>query len=104
MQRSIAARFSGRPIARYTAAAAAPRGARLGLHHHASFRAAPQGFTFLRAADTGPVALLHADWRSMTAVRHHDPAGGPMAHVRWAKLGARSTGRRPRAASAPWRA
>lgn len=104
MQRSIAARFSGRPIARYAAVASAPRGPRLGLHHHARFRAAPQALTFLRAADMGPVTLLRADWRSMTAVRHHDPAGGPMAHVRWAKPGTRSAGRRPRAASAPWRA
>jgi len=105
MQRSIAARYSSRPAARF---AVLPRGARerrLGLVRRPGFRAAVEQPTVLRHLDLGPVSLLRADWRAVTPDRPHPPAVGlvPAVRVHWSTPGVGRAGRRPRAASAPWR-
>jgi hypothetical protein len=106
MQRSITARYAVRPVARFATVPPRAREPRLGLDRHLGFRAAADRPTLLRRPELGPVALLRSEWRAIAPVREHrPPAGraGPLAPVRWAKLGARATGRRPRAATAPWR-
>jgi len=106
MQRSISSRYAARPTASFATVAPRARGPRLGLDRHVRFRTAADRPTLLRRPELGPVALLRADWRAVTPARTpHAPAGlaGPGAPVRWAKLGARAAGRRPRAATAPWR-
>ncbi|HEY4945654.1 MAG TPA: hypothetical protein VIH94_05840 [Candidatus Limnocylindrales bacterium] len=105
MQRSFAARFAVRPAVSYPTPPPRLRERRLGLHRSAGFRASTDRPTIVRRTDLGPVVLLRADWRSVTAVRSRGgPAGaGPLAGVRWAKLEVRGPGRRVRAASAPWR-
>jgi hypothetical protein len=106
MQRSIASRYASRPVARFATVVPRAREPRLGLDRHARFRTGSARPTLLRRPDLGPIALLRADWRAVTPARpHHSPAGlgGPHAPVRWAKLGVRAAGRRPRAATAPWR-
>jgi hypothetical protein len=106
MHRSIAARHAARPTARFATVAPRAREPRLGLDRHVRFRTAADRPTLLRRPELGPVALLRADWRAVTAARAHpSPAGlaGPHAPVRWAKLGVGAAGRRPRAATAPWR-
>ncbi|HYN48908.1 MAG TPA: hypothetical protein VER83_08585 [Candidatus Nanopelagicales bacterium] len=106
MQRSITARYAARPVARFATVPPRARGPRLGLDRHVRFRAAADRPTLLLRPELGPVALLRSEWRAvMTVPEHRPPAGlaGPHAPVRWAKLGARATGRRPRAATAPWR-
>jgi hypothetical protein len=106
MQRSITARYAARPVARFATVPPRAREPRLGLDRHVRFRAAADRPTLLRRPERGPVALLRSEWRGVVPVREHrPPAGlaGPHAPVRWAKLGAGATGRRPRAATAPWR-
>jgi hypothetical protein len=106
MQRSITARYAARPVARFATVPPRAREPRLGLDRHVRFRAAADRPTLLRRPERGPVALLRPEWRGVVPVREHrPPAGlaGSHAPVRWAKLGARPTGRRPRAATAPWR-
>ena len=106
MQRSITARYVARPVARFATVPPRARGPRLGLDRHVRFLAAADRPTLLRRPELGPVALLRSEWRTVVTVREQrSPAGlaGPHAPVRWAKLGARATGRRPRAATAPWR-
>ena len=106
MQRSITARYVARPVPRFATVLPRARGPRLGLDRHVRFRAAADRPTLLRRPELGPVALLRSEWRAVMPVREHrPPAGLAGAHVpvRWAKLGARATGRRPRAATAPWR-
>jgi hypothetical protein len=106
MQRSITARYAVRPVARFATVPPRAREPRLGLDRHLGFRAAADRPTLLRRPELGPVALLRSEWRAIAPVREHrPPAGlaGPLAPVRWAKLGTRASGRRPRAATAPWR-
>jgi hypothetical protein len=106
MHRSIAGRYAARPAARFATVVPRAREPRLGLDRHARFRTAADRPTLLRRPDPGSVALLRADWRAVTTPRAHpSPTGlaGPHAPVRWAKPGVRSAGRRPRAATAPWR-
>jgi hypothetical protein len=106
MHRSIAARYAARPAARFATVAPRAREPRLGLDRHVRFTTAADRPTLLRRPELGPVALLRADWRAVTAARAHPASAGlagPHAPVRWAKLGVRSAGRRPRAATAPWR-
>ena len=106
MQRSIVSRYAARPTARFATVAPRAREPRLGLDRHVRFRAAADRQTLLRRPAAGPVALLRTDWRALTPARTpHPPAAlaGPGAPVRWAKPGVRSAGRRPRAATAPWR-
>lgn len=106
MQRSITAHYATRPVARFATVSPRARGPRLGLDRHVRFRAAADRPTLLRRPELGPVALLRPDWRAVAPVREYrPPAGlaGPHAPVSWAKLGVRATGRRPRAATAPWR-
>jgi hypothetical protein len=106
MQRSIAARYAVRPVAHFATVAPRAREPRLGLGRHVQFRTETYRPTLLRRPDLGPVALLRGDWRAVTLPRaHRSPAVllGPHAQVRWAKLGVRAAGRRPRAATAPWR-
>ncbi len=106
MQRSITSRYAARPTARFATVAPRAREPRLGLDRHVRFRTAADRPTLLRRPELGPVALLRADWRAVTPARTpHAPVGlaGPGAPVRWAKLGVRAAGRRPRAATAPWR-
>jgi len=107
MQRSITARFATRPVARFATVPPRARGPRLGLDRHVRFRAAANHPTLLRRPELGPVDLVRSEWRAVLPVRERRPPtglAGPHAPVRWAKLGARATGRRPRAATAPWRA
>lgn len=106
MQRSITARYAARPAAHF--ATVAPRACepRLGLGRHARFRVVADRPTLLRRPVRGPVALLRAEWRAVTPAHPHHPTSGlvaPRAPVRWATTGVRSAGRRPRAATAPWR-
>jgi hypothetical protein len=106
MQRSITARYGTRPAARFATVPPRAREPRLGLDRHLRFRAVANQPTLLRRPELGPVALLRSEWRAAAPVPEHRPTSGlsgPYAPVRWAKLGARSTGRRPRAATAPWR-
>ena len=106
MQRSITARSGTRPAARFATVPPRAREPRLGLDRHLRFRAVANQPTLLRRPELGPVALLRSEWRAAAPVPEHRPTSGlsgPYAPVRWAKLGARSTGRRPRAATAPWR-
>jgi hypothetical protein len=106
MQRSIAARYAARPTARFATVAPRAREPRLGLDRHVRFRAAVDRPTLLRRPDLAPLALLRADWRAVTPARaYRVPTAlvGPGAPVRWANHGVRATGRRPRAAAAPWR-
>jgi hypothetical protein len=106
MQRSITARYAVRPVARFATVPPRAREPRLGLDRHLRFRAAADRPTLLWRPELGPVALLRSEWRAIAPVREHRPLAGlagPLAPVRWAKLGARATGRRPRAATAPWR-
>ena len=106
MQRSITARYAVRPVARFATVPPRAREPRLGLDRHVRFRAAADRPTLLRRPELGPVALLRSEWRTVLPVREQRPTSGlvgPYVPVRWAKLGARATGRRPRAATAPWR-
>jgi hypothetical protein len=106
MQRSVTTRFGTRPVARFATVPPRAREPRLGLDRHLRFRAVAGQPTLLRRPELGPVALLRSEWRAAAPVPEHRPTSGlsgPYAPVRWAKLGARSTGRRPRAATAPWR-
>lgn len=105
MQRSITARYASRPAARFATVAPRAREPRLGLDRHARFRVAADRPTLLRRPERGPVALLRAEWRAMTPAHPDHPTSGlaaSRAPVRWANLGVRSAGRRPRAATAPW--
>jgi len=107
MQRSIASRYAARPVARFATVAPRAREPRLGLGRHARFRTAADRPTLLRRPDLGPIALLRADWRAVTPAHAHHPLtglAGPHAPVRWSTFGVRASGRRPRAATAPWRA
>lgn len=104
MERSIAARYSSRPPARFAALPRRAREQRLGLVLRPPFRIAADQPTVLRHLDLGPVALLRPDWRSVAPVCPQAPAGiVPAARFHWAKLGVGRAGRRTRAASAPWR-
>jgi hypothetical protein len=106
MQRSIASRYAARPTAHFATVAPRAREPRLGLDRHVRFQTAADRPTLLRRPDHAPVALVRADWRVVTSARTPHAAaglGGPGATVRWAKLGVRAAGRRPRAATAPWR-
>jgi len=106
MHRSITARFAVRPVARFATVPPRAREPRLGLDRHLRFRAAADRPTLLRRPELGPVALRRSEWRAVTVVPEHRAAAGlagPLTPVRWAKLGTRATGRRPRAATAPWR-
>jgi hypothetical protein len=105
MKRSFAAMFAVRPAVLFPTPPPRLRERRLGLHRHVCFQASRDRPTIVRRTDLGPVFLLRADWRVVTPVRPNRAAGvaGPLAPVRWAKLEARSPGRRVRAASAPWR-
>ncbi len=105
MQRSIAARYTSRPAARFVPLPRRARERRLGLVRRPGFRAAAECPTVLRHLDLGPVTLLRADWRAVAPVRSYQPVAGivPAVRVHWAKLGVGRAGRRPRAASAPWR-
>lgn len=105
MQRSLMARFATRPAARFVAHPRRAREQRLGLARRPGFRAAAAGPTVLRRLDPGQVALLRADWRVVVLARPPRAAAGaaPAVRVHWAKLGADRAGRRPRAATAPWR-
>jgi hypothetical protein len=107
MQRSIAAKYAAHPVARFVTPPRRARERRLGLIRHPGFHAATERPTVLRRSDPGPIALLRADWRAVAPARSHRPVSGlprTSAPVRWAKLGIGGAGRRPRAASAPWRA
>ena len=106
MQRSIIVRLGVRPVARYATVPPRARGSRLGLDRHVRFLAAVDHPTLLHRPEAGPVALLRSEWRLVVPAaepRSGSGLAGPHAPVRWAKLGARATGRRPRAATAPWR-
>lgn len=106
MQRSITARYAVRPVARFATIPPRAREPRLGLDRHVRFRSAVDRPTLLRRPELGPVAVLRSEWRTVVPVAEHRSASGlagPHAPVRWAKLGARTPGRRPRAATAPWR-
>jgi hypothetical protein len=105
MQHSIAARFAARPSARFVTVAPGAREPRLGLGRHARFHVAADRPTFLRRPERGPVAVLRVDWRAVVPARAHPSAAGLVAAhppVRWANVGARTAGRRSRAATAPW--
>jgi len=107
MQRSIASRYAARPVAHFATVAPRAREPLLGLGRHARFRVTADRPTLLRRPERGPVALLRSDWRAVTPARTHHPPTGlavPHAPVRWATFGVRAAGRRPRAATAPWRA
>jgi len=105
MERNIAARYSARPAARFVPLPPRARERRLGLVRRPGFRIAAEQPTVLRHVDPGPVALLRPDWRAVGPVCRQGAAAGivPAVHVHWAKLGGGRAGRRPRAASAPWR-
>ena len=106
MQRSITTRYGNRPVARFATVPPRACAPRLGLDRHARFRAAADRPTLLRRPELGPVALLRSEWRTVLPVaerRSGSGLAGPLVPVRWAKLGVRATGRRPRAATAPWR-
>ncbi len=104
MHRSFVARYATRPEPRFHAPATGVREPRLGLFRHSLMVPAGQFATVLRRPE-GPVTLLRATWRTVAPERspHASSLGGSLASVRWAKPGARSAGRRARAASAPWR-
>ncbi len=106
MQRSITARYASRPAVRFATAAPRAREPLLGLDRHVSFRVALDRPTLLRRPEVGPVALLRDEWRGVIPAHPHHPSAGlavSRAPVRWANLGVRAAGRRPRAAAAPWR-
>ncbi|MCU0483729.1 MAG: hypothetical protein MUC54_05585 [Chloroflexi bacterium] len=104
MERSIAARYSSRPPARFVPLPQRERERRLGLVRRPPFRLAADQPTVLRHLDLGPVSLLRPDWRALGPLCPQAPAGiVPAAHFHWAKLGGGRAGRRTRAASAPWR-
>ncbi|HSW42653.1 MAG TPA: hypothetical protein VLM76_09110 [Patescibacteria group bacterium] len=106
MQRSITARYAVRPATRFATVPPRAREPRLGLDRHVRFRPIADRPTLLRRPESGPVVLLRSEWRTVLPPREHRPSAGlagPRAPVRWAKFGTRASGRRPRAATAPWR-
>jgi hypothetical protein len=106
MQRSITARYASRPAARFATVAPRAREPLLGLDRHVRFRVAADPPTLLRRPELGPVALLRDGWRAVIPAHPRHSTSGlavSRAPVRWANHGVRSAGRRPRAATAPWR-
>ncbi len=107
MKRSIVARYAERPVASFATVAPRASAPRLGLGRHVRFRTVGDRPTLLRRPERGPVALRRPDWRAVTPAspaRATSGLAGPRGAVHWAKFGARTAGRRPRAATAPWRA
>jgi hypothetical protein len=106
MQRSIMACYAVRPAARFALVPPRAGAPRLGLNRHGRFSMNADRPTMLRRPQLGPVALLRADCHEATSAHPHPSTSGfaeLRAPVRWANLGVRPAGHRPRAATAPWR-
>jgi hypothetical protein len=106
MGHSIAAKYAARPAARFVHPSSRARERHLGLGTLSPFNAVRARSTELRGVPTSPVAQLRARWRGPQAVRSSVPGGRPrpLVSMHWARSGRSGTGRRPRAATAPWHA
>jgi hypothetical protein len=105
MQRSIAARYVARPVARFVPRPTRARERSLGLHPTGTFHAAPTRATVLRRADLGPLAQLRARWRAIEPDASRGRRSGllrPVVSIEWTRS-ARPRAERPSsAAPTPW--
>ena len=106
MTRSITARYTARPAARFVRVPVRPGERVLGLVRPGSIRPARQAPAFLEGPDAAPVARLH---RAGAAARVDGQASrglalGARPRIHWTRQDARSQGFRSGVASASWRA
>lgn len=106
MTRSIAARYTARPAARF-AHAPVRHGERLfGLLRPGAIQPAPRMPAFLEGADVGPVARLHRSGASprVDGRAARSLALGARPRIHWTRQDARPQAFRSGVASASWRA
>ncbi len=106
MERSVTARYTTRPAARFVRPAARERERRLGLRSFGSFRPAPARPTVLHRTDLGPLVALRARWRSVVPAQVSRPRTGaprPVVSIHWTDGRTFGSDRRTSAAPAPWR-
>jgi len=106
MERSIAAKYAARPVARFVHPSARARERRLGLRAAGSFQAASARPTVIRRSGGSVLTRLRGGWRAFRAARPVRPTDGrprPMIAMHWARSGRATTDRRSSAATAPWR-
>ncbi len=107
MQHSIAAKYAARPVASFARPSGRERERRLGLRRSLSFTPAAGHVTVVRHGGKGPLAGLHASWRSITPARAARRVSGlprPVVVFHWTRFGSTRPDRRSSAAAAPWRA
>jgi hypothetical protein len=103
MERSIAAKYAARPVARFPRSIGGNGRRRLGLTPVGAFRAAPQRVTVLHREAGSPLAHLRRDSRSIAATRptrHSSGRPRPVVSLTWSRS---VSVRRPSAPVAPWR-
>lgn len=106
MERSIAAKYAARPVARFVRPSARARERRLGLRTAGGFHAATSRPTVLRRPDSSVLTRLRGGWRAFRAARPHRATDGrprPTTAMNWARTARAGTDRRSSAAMAPWR-
>jgi len=106
MAHSIAARFSGRPVACFVRAPARGGERHLGLRRPDAIRPARRTPTFLHGSDLAPIGRLR---RAGAAPHQEGRSGrgatiGPTIRIRWTRPTAPAPGARSGVASASWRA
>ena len=108
MGHSIAAKYAARPAARFRPSLEpGPRAPTGSAARSRASAAAARRPTVLRGAEVGPLARLRAGWRAPDRGPSASPASGrprPAVAMHWARSGRSGPGRRPSAATAPWRA
>lgn len=106
MTRSIAARFTARPAARFVRTPARAGERMLGLVRPGSIRPARRTPAFLEGPDAAPVARLHRTGASPHADGRvaRGPALAARPRIHWTRQDARTQGFRSGVASASWRA
>lgn len=106
MGHSIAAKYAARPAARFVRPSGRARERRLGLGALSAFSAARPRPTELSGAQPSAVTLLRSGWHGPQPARRavHGGRPRPLVQMRWARSGHAGSGRRARAATAPWHA
>jgi hypothetical protein len=106
MTRSIAARFTARPAARFVRTPVRAGERMLGLVRPGSIRPARRMPAFLEGPDATPVARLHRAGASPRGDGRgsRGPALGARPRIHWTRQDARTQGFRSGVASASWRA
>jgi hypothetical protein len=106
MERSIAARYAARSVARFVRPSSRARESRLGLHAAGGFHPAPTGSTVVHSPHGHALTHLRGGWRAFRAATPRRAAIGrirPSVAMRWTGSAGVAGAARSSAATAPWR-